>query len=36
MPVRMLRGTSGLFLVGCVVLLAMVLTPLGAELLQAS
>jgi cell division protein FtsW len=32
MPVRMLRGTSGLFLVGCVVLLAMVLTPLGAEI----
>jgi cell division protein FtsW len=32
MPVRMLRGTSGLFLIGCVVLLAMVLSPLGAEI----
>ncbi|MFZ0874079.1 MAG: FtsW/RodA/SpoVE family cell cycle protein, partial [Pseudonocardiaceae bacterium] len=32
MPVRMLRGTSGLFLLVCVVLLAMVLSPLGAEI----
>lgn len=31
-PVRMLRGTSGLFLLGCVVLLIMVLSPLGAEI----
>jgi len=32
MPVRMLRGTSGLFLVVCIVLLVMVLSPLGAEI----
>ncbi|MGB9280175.1 MAG: putative lipid II flippase FtsW [Pseudonocardiaceae bacterium] len=32
MPVRMLRGTSGLFLVGCVVLLVLVLSPVGAEI----
>jgi cell division protein FtsW len=32
MPVRMLRGTSGLFLLVCVVLLAVVLSPLGAEI----
>lgn len=32
MPVRMLRGTSGIFLVVCVVLLVMVLSPLGAEI----
>ncbi|MGH3872797.1 MAG: putative lipid II flippase FtsW [Pseudonocardiaceae bacterium] len=31
-PVRLLRGTSGLFLVGCVVLLVVVLTPAGAEI----
>ncbi|HET9256609.1 MAG TPA: putative lipid II flippase FtsW [Pseudonocardiaceae bacterium] len=32
LPVRMLRGTSGLFVVVCVALLVMVLTPLGAEI----
>ena len=32
MPVRMLRGTSGLFLLVCVLLLIMVLSPLGAEI----
>ncbi|MGQ0716496.1 MAG: putative lipid II flippase FtsW [Pseudonocardiales bacterium] len=32
MPVRLLRGTSGLFLVVCVVLLVMVLSPLGTEI----
>jgi cell division protein FtsW len=32
MPVRMLRGTSGLFLLICVALLAVVLSPLGAEI----
>jgi cell division protein FtsW len=32
LPVRMLRGTSGLFLLVCVVLLALVLSPLGAEI----
>jgi cell division protein FtsW len=32
MPVRMLRGTSGLFLLVCLLLLAMVLSPLGAEI----
>jgi cell division protein FtsW len=32
MPVRMLRGTSGLFLLVCVVLLVMVLSPWGAEI----
>jgi cell division protein FtsW len=32
MPVRMLRGTSGLFLLVCVLLLVLVLTPLGAEI----
>ncbi len=31
MPVRLLRGTSGLFLVVCVLLLVAVLSPLGAE-----
>ncbi len=31
-PVRMLRGTSGLFLLVCVLLLAMVLSPVGAEI----
>ncbi|MBV9143931.1 MAG: putative lipid II flippase FtsW [Pseudonocardiales bacterium] len=31
-PVRMLRGTSGLFLLVCVVLLAMVLSPVGTEI----
>ena len=32
MPVRMLRGTSGLFLLVCLVLLGLVLSPLGAEI----
>jgi cell division protein FtsW len=32
MPVRLLRGTSGLFLLVCVLLLVAVLTPLGAEI----
>ncbi|MGH3775691.1 MAG: putative lipid II flippase FtsW [Pseudonocardiaceae bacterium] len=32
MPVRLLRGTSGLFLVVCVALLVAVLSPLGAEI----
>ncbi|MGH3800079.1 MAG: putative lipid II flippase FtsW [Pseudonocardiaceae bacterium] len=32
MPVRLLRGTSGLFLVVCVVLLVVVLSPAGAEI----
>jgi cell division protein FtsW len=32
MPVRLLRGISGLFLVVCVVLLIVVLTPVGAEI----
>ncbi|HET9117725.1 MAG TPA: FtsW/RodA/SpoVE family cell cycle protein, partial [Pseudonocardiaceae bacterium] len=32
MPVRTLRGTSGLFLLVCVVLLAVVLSPLGVEI----
>jgi cell division protein FtsW len=32
MPVRVLRGTSGLFLVVCVLLLVMVLSPAGAEI----
>lgn len=32
MPVRMLRGTSGLFLLVCLVLLVMVLSPLGAQI----
>lgn len=32
MPVRMLRGTSGLFLLLCVALLIMVLSPMGAEI----
>ncbi|MGH3751381.1 MAG: putative lipid II flippase FtsW [Pseudonocardiaceae bacterium] len=32
MPVRLLRGTSGLFLLGCVLLLVAVLSPLGAEI----
>src|SRR5919202_1246399 len=32
MPVRMLRGTSGLFLLTCVVLLVIVLSPAGAEI----
>jgi cell division protein FtsW len=32
LPVRMLRGTSGLFLLVCLVLLVMVLSPLGAEI----
>jgi cell division protein FtsW len=32
MPVRVLRGTSGLFLLVCVALLVMVLSPLGAEI----
>lgn len=32
MPVRMLRGTSGLFLLVCLLLLVAVLTPLGAEI----
>ncbi|MGH3672903.1 MAG: putative lipid II flippase FtsW [Pseudonocardiaceae bacterium] len=32
LPVRMLRGTSGLFLLVCVLLLALVLSPLGAEI----
>ena len=31
-PVRLLRGTSGLFLVVCVLLLVMVLSPAGAEI----
>ncbi|MGH3997128.1 MAG: FtsW/RodA/SpoVE family cell cycle protein, partial [Pseudonocardiaceae bacterium] len=31
-PVRLLRGISGLFLVVCVVLLVVVLTPVGAEI----
>jgi cell division protein FtsW len=31
-PVRLLRGTSGLFLVVCVVLLVAVLTPAGTEI----
>ena len=32
MPVRMLRGTCGLFLLVCLALLVMVLSPLGAEI----
>ncbi|MGH3898391.1 MAG: putative lipid II flippase FtsW [Pseudonocardiaceae bacterium] len=32
MPVRLLRGTSGLFLVVCVVLLVAVLSPAGTEI----
>ena len=32
MPVRMLRGTCGLFLLVCLTLLVMVLSPLGAEI----
>ncbi|MDQ3761854.1 MAG: putative lipid II flippase FtsW [Actinomycetota bacterium] len=32
MPVRMLRGTSGLFLLACVLLLIIVLSPLGAKI----
>ncbi|MDQ4102705.1 MAG: putative lipid II flippase FtsW [Actinomycetota bacterium] len=32
MPVRMLRGTSGLFLLVCVLLLVVVLSPLGAKI----
>ncbi len=32
MPVRLLRGISGLFLVVCVALLVVVLTPVGAEI----
>ncbi len=32
MPVRMLRGTSGLFLLLCLLLLVAVLSPLGAEI----
>ncbi|MGH3935663.1 MAG: putative lipid II flippase FtsW [Pseudonocardiaceae bacterium] len=32
MPVRLLRGISGFFLVVCVVLLVVVLTPVGAEI----
>ncbi|MBV9059381.1 MAG: putative lipid II flippase FtsW [Pseudonocardiales bacterium] len=32
MPVRMLRGTSGLFLLACVALLVVVLSPLGAQI----
>jgi cell division protein FtsW len=32
MPVRMVRGTSGVFLLLCVVLLAIVLSPMGAEI----
>jgi cell division protein FtsW len=32
MPVRLLRGTSGLFLVVCVLLLVVVLSPAGTEI----
>jgi cell division protein FtsW len=32
LPVRMLRGTSGLFLLVCVALLVIVLSPLGAQI----
>ncbi|HEY6425297.1 MAG TPA: putative lipid II flippase FtsW [Pseudonocardiaceae bacterium] len=32
MPVRLIRGTSGLFLLLCIVLLVAVLSPLGSEI----